>query len=313
MMRERRGAKPRPSTFDQLARALVVAACVSCQGTVQSAKTEDEARLMVPVPICVKRLPRAAGPGVVISLSPDEYWSLLLPSFDAAAKTIDPGAADCSGRRSLKTLSSEGVNSITVDPEKLVVAPGADGMKIVWLESHTRDDGAMEGLVALTRQLESYMEVYAVGLHRGPPEGTRFTLERMGPRLVVNAVEESCSGEGQERRCSATSAVYLMGTGTLKAAAAYPVEQAATAPGPGGRGVVEYRFSASAEFREGSIQLTEHLSVTAKGQGELRAADLERAFRLENDQLIASGESLWAKTLEQLGPKPEAQPELPRR
>lgn len=290
--------------LDGVARALVAAACLSCQGNVQSAKTEDEARLMVPVPICVKRLPRAAGPGVVISLSPDEYWSLLLPSFDANAKTIDPSAADCSGRRSLKGLSSEGVNSVSVDPEKLVVAPGADGMKVVWLESHARDDETFEGLVALTRQLDSYMEVYAVGLHKGPPEGTRFTLERMGPRLVVNAVEEKCTGDGQERRCSATSAVYLMGTGALKAAAVYPTEQAATAAGPGGRGTMEYRFSASAEFRAGSIQLTEHLSVTAKGQGELRAADLERAFRLEDDTLIASGDSLWEKTLEQLGPKP---------
>lgn len=313
MMRQRRAAMPRPSRFDAFARALVVVGCLGCQGTVQSAKTEDEARLMVPVPICVKRLPRAAGPGVLISLSPDEYWSLLLPSFDANAKTIDPSAADCSGRRSLKSLSAEGVNSLTVDPEKLVVAPGADGMKVVWLESHARDDETYEGLVALTRQLDSYMEVYAVGLHRGPPQGTRFTLERMGPRLVVNAVEEKCSGDGQERRCSATSAVYLMGTGALEAAAVYPTEQVATAQGPGGRGVVEYRFSASAEYRAGSIQLTEHLSVTAKGQGELRAADLERAFRLENDQLVPSGESLWAKTLEQLGPKPEVQPELPRR
>jgi hypothetical protein len=109
---------------------------------------------------------------------------------------------------------------------------------------------------------------------------------------------------GQERRCNATSSVYLMGNGALKAAAMYPIEQMATTVTPDGRGTMEYRFSASADYRETTIQLTEHVSVTAKGQGEIRTSDLERALRLENGQLVASSESLWTKTLEQLEQRP---------
>jgi hypothetical protein len=36
----------------------------------------------------------------------------------------------------------------------------------------------------------------------------------------------------------------------------------------------------------------------------IRSSDLQRAFRLEQGQLVASGESLWTKTLRELGQKP---------
>lgn len=281
---------------------------LGCQASLQSAKTEDEIRAMVPVPICVQRLPRAASPGAVISLSPAEYWTLLLPSFDASGPSIDPVAADCSGRASLKTLKQGGAGRLRVDPERITVAPASDGMKIVWLQSHPIADnastGEYAGLLALTRQRESYLEVYAVGVHDAQPERARFTVERMGPKLVVNAIEEKCSGEGQSRRCNAVTSVYLMKTGELRHAADFPVDQSVNVPGPAGAESTEYRFSASAEYHPDTIRVTEHLSVRNKVQGEIRSSDLERAFRLEKDQLVASGESLWTKTLRELGLNP---------
>jgi hypothetical protein len=288
------------STAKRLMLSLLVG-LAACKSNDLSSKTEDEARAMIPVPICVKRLPRGSSPGVVISLSPEEYWSLIFPSFDRNAMTLDPSEPDCSGRLSLASLSPTGTNSLKIDPEKITLAPGADGMKMVWLESHPLGEETYEGLLALIRQRESYMEVYAVGIHRGRPGGTRFTLQRMGPRLVIEAIQEDCAGEAQERRCRASTSVYLMGTGTLKAAATYPIEQAAKAARNGSP--VEYRFSASADYRDTSITLTEHLSVNTAGQGEIRSSDLERAFRLERGQLVASGESLWTKTLRELGQK----------
>jgi hypothetical protein len=289
--------------------ALVSLACqallgLACGGSVQSAKTEDEARAMVPVPICVQRMPRSAAPGTIISLRPEEYWTLILPSFDAEAKTIDPSAVDCSGRASLESLSRKGVNSVSVDPERMLIAPGADGMKIVWLETHPLEGGAYAGLLALTRQVNSYLEVYAVGIHRGKPEGSRFSLERMGPKIVISATEEECHGEAEARRCNASNSVYLMATGALLQAATYPVDRALEAAVPGKLGVAEYRFTASAEYRPDVIALSEHLSVRSKSQGEIRSSDLERAFRLEKGQLVATGDSLWTKTLKELGVQP---------
>jgi len=287
-----------------------------CKKNVLSSKTEDDARLMIPVPICVKRLPRASTPGAVVSLTPEEYWALLLPSYDGGARTIDPTALDCSGRQSLARLSPPETKRLRVDPEKIVLAAGADSMKLVWLESHPLSEGVFEGLMAIMRQKESYMEVYAVGIHRGLPGGTRFTLQRMGPRLVVEAVQETCSGQGGDRRCNSSTSVYLMTTGALRHAANFPIEQVARNPGSDDYGPVEYRFTASAEYRDTSIELTEHLSVTAQGQGETRSSDLQRALRLENGQLLASGESLWTKTQRELGLKPRetsSSPEPQRR
>ena len=287
-----------------------------CKKNVLSSKTEDDARLMIPVPICVKRLPRASTPGAVVSLTPEEYWALLLPSYDGGARTVDPTALDCSGRQSLARLSPPDTKRIRVDPEKIVLAAGADGMKLVWLESHPLSEGVFEGLMAIMRQKESYMEVYAVGIHRGFPGGTRFTLQRMGPRLVVEAVQETCNGQGGDRRCSSSTSVYLMTTGALRHAANFPIEQIARTPSSGDYGPVEYRFTASAEYRDTSIELTEHLSVTAQGQGETRSSDLQRALRLESGQLLASGESLWTKTQRELGLKPRetsSSPEPQRR
>lgn len=291
------------STARWLAGLALVLSLGACTVSHLSSKTEDEARVMIPVPICVKRLPRGGEPGVVVSLTPEEYWSLLLPSFDPNAKTIDPSAPDCSGRLSLQSLSPAGTRSLHVDPERVTLAPGADGLKIVWLASHPLAEGGFDGLLALIRQREGYLEVYAVGHHRGRPEGTRFTLQRMGPLLVVDGIQEDCTGDGQERRCRASVSVYLMATGALEASATYPIEQAATATARNGS-PVEYRFSASADYKDAAIELTEHLSVSAKGQGEIRSSDLQRAFRLERGQLIASGESLWTKTLRELEKSP---------
>jgi hypothetical protein len=284
--------------------ALAASLLGACKASVQSAKTEDEARLMIPVPICVKRLPRATTPGAVLSLAPEEYWPILLPSYDRNARTVDPSAPDCSGRLSLSNLASQSRTSIRVDPEKVTVAPGADGMKIIWLESHPLGEDSYEGLIALVRQRESYMEVYAVGVHRGRPAGSRFTLQRMGPRFIVEGIQEDCTGDGSERRCRAATSIYMMVTGTLRPAATYPIEQTARSTPRDGSGPLEFRFSASADYKDTAIELTEHLSVTAKGQGEVRTSDLERAFRLEGGQLVASGESLWTKTLRDLGQKP---------
>lgn len=285
---------------------------VGCQASVQSSKTEDAARSMIPVPICIKRLPRGTAPGVVVSLTPEEYWSLLLPGYDSSRKVLDATAPDCSGRTSLAGLPHPNARAISVDPEKMTLAPGADGMKIVWLQSHALGEGRYDGLLALTRQRESYMEVYAVGIHRGRPEGTRFVMQRMGPRIVIEGVQQDCSGEGADRRCRAEGSVYLMGTGVLRPAATFPMEQVARGARRNGD-PLEYRFSASADYKETAIQLTEHLSVSAQGEGEIRSSDLERAFRLEDGQLVASGESLWTKTLRELDEKrEEPQPERRR-
>jgi hypothetical protein len=86
----------------------------SCGGSPLSSKTEDEARRMVPVPICVQRLPRRPSADQVVALTAAEYWSLLLPGFRSAESKVDLGQPDCSGRLTLGEPGPGGFDAAVV-------------------------------------------------------------------------------------------------------------------------------------------------------------------------------------------------------
>lgn len=281
-------------------RALLVGAlALACGGPVRSSRTEDEARKLVPVPICVQRLPRRAAPGSVVSLEASEYWSLLLPGFDARASTLDLSVPDCSGRSTLEENGKRG-ERLTVRPEELVLGSGADGFRVAWLPMAT-GASSRTGLLAVLRQREQLLEVYAFGTHSAGTGRSRLELERMGPALAVTALEEQCRGSDVERSCSSTCTVYLMSSGRLAAGGHFPIDQRANgaAMGPAGHG--EVRFNASAEYRADGIALSEKLTVSEPGRGEVRSFELQRMLRLEGEHLTPSAESLWAQTARQLG------------
>jgi hypothetical protein len=271
----------------------------SCAGSARSSKTEDEARTLVPVPICLERLPRRATPGSIVALEAREYWSLLIPGFAPGASGFAPTRPDCSGRSTLESALG-GSAQRPVHPEELVLGGGSDGFKVAWLPLFAEEDSRL-GLLALVRQRAEFLEVYALGTHQGSVGSTRFSLERMGPALVVTALEEHCRGGEGERRCDAWCTVYLMANGRLRARARFPLDHSADSSVSALAGAAEYRFSASAEYQPGGIALSEKLSVLEKGRGEVRSIALERMLRLEGDRLAASADSLWVQTARQIG------------
>ena len=279
--------------------ALLGALALSCAGSVRSSKTEDEARKLVPVPICVQRLPRQAAPGRVVALEASEYWSLLLPGFDARASLLDLKVPDCSGRTTLPG-SGKPSTTLAVKPEDLVIGTGPDGFKVVWLPLEA-GTSSRRGLLALLRQRDQVLEVYALGTHSVGAGRSRLELERMGPALAVAALEEQCRGSDAERRCSSACTVYLMSSGRLTAGARFPVDQSVNGTVAGATGRGEYRFNASAEYRADGIALSEKLTVSEPGRGELRSFELQRTLRLEGEHLTPSAASLWAQTARQFG------------
>jgi len=288
----------RATRFPRLVVSSWLACLAGCAGSPFSSKTEDEVRLMVPVPICLQRLPRPTA-GSIVALSPAEYWSMLLPSFDSGASTVDLAKPDCSRRLTLAE-GAAGAGAVTIRVDQMVLGAGSDGFKIVWLPVRSFDT-KRSGLLALLRQRKDFLEVYALGIHQGIEGTVRFALERMGTSLVVTALEERCSGEGDERLCDAASTVYLMHSGQLQVQARFPVNHTVKAKATAATGSTEYRFSASADYRATGIVITEQLSVREKGRGEVRSVDLERILRLQDGRLVASTESLWVQTAQQLG------------
>lgn len=279
--------------------ALLGALALGCGGSVRSSKTEDEARKLVPVPICVQRLPRRAAPGSLVALEPSEYWSLLLPGFDSRSSTLDLTVPDCSGRSTLQGNGKSGP-ALAVKPDDLVIGGGPDGLAVAWLPL-AASTSSRTGLLALLRQRDQLLEVYALGTHSAGAGRSRLELERMGPALAVVALEEQCRGPDAERRCNSACTVYLMSSGRLTAAARFPVDQRANGTAAGATGGAEYRFNASAEYRTDGIALSEKLTVSEPGRGEVRSFELQRTLRLEGEQLTPSAESLWVQTARQLG------------
>jgi hypothetical protein len=187
-----------------------------------------------------------------------------------------------------------------VDPEEIVLGSGPDGFKVAWLPLASHE-ASRSGLLALLRQRQEFLEVYALGVHEGSVGNSRLSLERMGPALVVTVLEEHCHGAEQARRCDSSCALYLMGNGRLSERASFAVDHSVDARAASSAANAEYRFSASAEYRPDGVALSEKLSVLEPGRGEVRSVDLERMLKLEGDRLVPSTESLWTQTARQLG------------
>jgi hypothetical protein len=285
------------------AAALGVAAVAGCAGAVESSKVEDGARRSVPVPICLKPLPRHGASGVMATLKPEDYWSTLLPSFDPSAGTVDRTSNDCSGRQLVggpELLQVEGPRTgpVKVAEGDATITPGPDGFKIVWLRTHRMTGGDAAGLLALMRAKEAYAEVYAVGTHRANAARARFTLERLGPEILVTATDDGCAGVKPNQPCETMLTAYLMRSGELVPGARFAIDRIAYGPAAGVSGNAQYRLTAAPVFQERSIRLVEQIVVRDASQGEIRKSDLERTFSLSNrTAFVASTESLWGQVV----------------
>lgn len=307
-------------------RRLLVTCCLfasACAGAVESSKLEDRARRTVPVPICLKPLERHGVSGVVSSLQPDDYWSMILPGYDKSSAAVDASSPDCAGRNVFsrpELLDAESTRSglIPVKPDDAVITPAPDGMRVVWLRTHRFGGEAAAGPLALVRPREGYAEVYATGIYRGSLTKSRFALERMGPRILVTATDEGCAGITPNQSCETGYTVFLVSAGQLTRAAAFPLDRIDYGSLPGISGSAQYRLTATPVFQERSIRVVEQVVVRDATQGAVRKSDLERVFQLDaRGNLVASADSLWTQVFgrgaaaQNPGPPPAQLPPVP--
>lgn len=276
---------------------MVLLLSTRCAGAVESSRIEDRARRTVPVPICLKALERRSA-GVVSALKPEDYWSLVLPSFDVGASTVDRSGPDCSGRAVFdrpELADAEGVRSgaLTVKPGTAVITPASDGLRIVWLPTHRFANEQAAGPLALLRPREGFAEVYATGFYRGNEKNSRFALERMGPRFVVTASDEGCA-TAKGKRCESAFSVFVMRSGMLTPSASLAVDRVDFRSMAGVSGAVQYRLTATPIFEDKLLRMVEQLAVRDENQSVLRKSDMERVFKLEPDgSLKCNQQSLW--------------------
>lgn len=258
-----------------LALSLGAASLVSCASAVESSKLEDVARRNVPVAICLKPLARHGAGGVVSALKPEDYWTMLLPGYDASSGTVDRAAVDCSGGQRLQTpdlMQAEGPRTgpVKVTEADVSVEAGPDGFKILWLRTHHFSDGSAAGPLALVRAREAYAEVYAIGLYRGDAAHSRFAFERLGPEILVTATADGCTGVKPNQDCETNLVVYLLSSGELLPGARFALDRIQYGQAAGVTGTAQYRFTATPVFEDKSIRVVEQVTIQDPTQGEVR-------------------------------------------
>jgi len=270
---------------------------LGCGPAVQSSKLEDRARREVPVPICLKALERRGTAGASTATPPD-YWSLALPSYDASANTIDRSMPDCAGHDVFSGPQFQDVEGprtglVPVKNEDLLVTPGANDFKVLWLRVGHFGNGDAAGPLALARPREGTAELYAIGTYRGNAQTSHFAIERLGPRILVTAGDDACSSAKPGQACQTKLGIFLMNAGRLMPVAELILDRVEYGTAPGVAGPVQYRMTATPFFEPKSLRVAEQVVVRDSTQTVIRKSNLDRRFELKGSKLTASTGSLW--------------------
>ncbi|MFO0672244.1 MAG: hypothetical protein U0235_21895 [Polyangiaceae bacterium] len=295
---------PRGAILGALSFSLVagVLALAGCGSVAQPARNEDVSRQNAPVPACIMPMPvRPTSKGTLKRLRDLQYWELVFPTYDATNQKLPQDALACTGQNVFKEPLFEGGDSDRGWPRKIeesdvLLGSGGDRLKVAWFRTHTFKDGATAGAIALVRSQEEYAEAYAIGALRSVSPKPYLMMERMGPEVAVTAQDDVCLEE-KKGPCETRMTVYLPRNGVLKPVASFATKKRdfVMASEPGSTGRIEYRLTAAPKFTEEGIRLYEQVLAVDEGSRELRRAEVERVYKLENRVLTESEGSLWPR------------------
>ena len=275
----------------------------ACAETPERPRTEDDARQLAPLPACITQLQSdAKRAGAARSLREEQLWPLVYPTYDAKSGKLPEGAHACNGRVPELT----GGHATKIEEGNVVLGGGGDRLKVAWLRSHTYDDGTTGGALALVRSLDGTAEVYAVGSYRAH-EKVQLSIERIGPEIVVAAIDDTCTGRKQGAACETQVTVFAPRSGVLAKVASIATERVSYAADnePGLRCRAEYRLTSAITYADGGIKVLEQVLVRDEQGREIRKAELERAYTFAPDgSMVVDEDSLWAKVVNKPGPPP---------
>jgi hypothetical protein len=265
----------------------------------------DPSRTVSPVPACVVRLSKRSEQDkrYVRQLGERDYWNLVFPTSKGG--TIPQQAMTCSGGQpfadpALVDLAPIGGWPVKVPENGILYGGGGNRLRVAWLKTHQGEDGTAGGALALVRSLESYAEVYGVGVYAGDAERTRLGLERMGHGVAVTATDDRCAGQAATQSCDTVMHVYLPFEGYLMPLTQVGMQRVRFAEGtePGVKGKVRYELVTAPTFEEGKVKLMEQVTASDETGRKLRRAEIERVLTVTNGKVKATSESLWDRMVE---------------
>lgn len=307
-------------TLPHLAFALVCASAAACSSAPTQNRLEDLARQMAPPPACIMRLTPRSTQGLARNLKEEQYWEAVFPSFEKDKLTLPDRALTCTGRTvfddpQFKDAERTNVYPAPVSDGDIMLGSGGDRLKVAWMRTHRTPEGYEVGPLVLARAKDDFAEVYAIGVYRGRTKRPYFGMERIGLEPVVTVADEDCTRPDRRpsTSCESTLAVYLPRKGVLVHLATFATEKRAYAVAgePGAPGLIEYRLGAAPKFEEHGILLSEQILAIDEGGRELRHAELERVFKLDDTRLIPNEEALWPRVFPRENPPPTPEPKPP--
>ena len=301
-----------------MAAGVALLAAGACSDPVVFKHPEDAARQMAPVPACVVRLPlRKTRTGILRSLTEQQDWELVFPTYDKEHQSLPEGAVPCTGRNVFADPAFTGATRITqyplaIEEGEILLGSGGDHIKVLWMRTHRFADGTEAGPLALVRAKEDAAEVFAIGSYRGLSMRPFFATERIGPEVVITVSDEGCTGNGKAVPCRDQTTVFLPRRGELVNVVSFASDQRDYVNGgePGAAGRIEYRLTTSARYVPTGVTLYEEMNAKDEAGRQLRHAELERKFTLHDLELIPNEEPLWpqmfpgARTVDGGAPSP---------
>jgi hypothetical protein len=278
---------------------------LSCSEPPQRSLIEDQTRRVAPLPACVLYLParRAEAAGTARKLREEQIVKLILPRFVDDKRALPKDAVACTGLSIFDDpllaggAPARGGWPFAEQEGDVLYGSGGDRIKVVWLRVVRFGDGTVGGPIAIVRATERFAEAFAVGTYRGHADRVRLGTQRLGGEIVVTAQEDTCAGRRPHEPCENRLSVLLPRAGVLRRAADIPIERVAYASHGehGAMGIIEYRLTTSAEYKADGIHVTEQIRVNDDGGRELRKAELERVFTVNDAKgtLECAQPALW--------------------
>lgn len=268
-------------------------------------RNEDQSRKVAPLPACVLKLParRVASVGTRRKLTEEQVVKLLFPAFDEKEKSLPRDTTTCTGApafegpafRDAKLVRRSGWPLVTREGD-LTYGSGGDGLKLVWVRTHTLPDQSAAGPLAVIRSGERFAELFAIGSYRGAPDRVALSTVRMGGEYLVTVTDDGCTGHKSGTACQTSMTVLLPRMGKLAPLVEVPLERIAYSGRSerGSMGVLEYRLSSVPEFRDGGVKIVEQVRVKDDTGRDLRKAEHERLVTFDDTGAPKTNEpSLW--------------------
>jgi hypothetical protein len=297
-----------PGRLPPLFGLAVVTAVVACSSTPPPAQNlEDRPRRMAPLAACLTRLPpRKGSAGAMRAIPEEQYWKFVFPMFDEGKNELPRGALACTGDKILDDpLLKDGEPLRGAWPEKVEggdvgFGGGGDRLRLVWLKSHKFADGTVGGAIAMTRAVDDFAEVYAIGVYRGRPDKTRLGIERIGAELVPYALNEGCTGRAPNTPCETVQTMFVGRRGTLHRVAEVALERVEyrdnTEPGTLGR--MEYHLTTTPKYLPTGLRVLEQIKVLDEKGRPMRKAELERLFTINGSKPMQESDlPLWPRVI----------------